>query len=64
MANTPKERIDTERLLKADEYPGEMKRVKEIIEKTDSPYLKRDMTKYLRRLEREYAEYMEWTKNA
>lgn len=47
-------------MLKASEYPAEMKRVTNIIETTDSPYLKKDMEKYLTRLQREFAEYKRW----
>ena len=32
---------------------AEIKRVNKIIQTTESPYLRQDMTKYLRRLERE-----------
>ena len=32
---------------------AEIKRVNRIIQTTDSPYLRRDMAKYLKRLERE-----------
>lgn len=35
----------------------EIKRVKEAIKKTDSPYLKQDYQKHLRRLENELREY-------
>ena len=49
-------------MLKASEYPAEMKRIREIIDTTDSAYLKNDMSKYLQRLESEYAEYLEWMK--
>lgn len=56
--------VETKKLLKADEYPGEMERVKRIIKTTDSPYLKKDLEKYLRRLKSEYAEYLRWMKNA
>lgn len=36
---------------------AEIKRVKEAIKKTQSPYLKRDYQKYLRRLEDDLKEY-------
>ena len=49
-------------MLKAKEYPAEIKRVEKLIETTDSKYLKRDLEKYLKRLKREYAEYLRWTK--
>lgn len=38
---------------KASELRAEIKRINKIIHTTESPYLRRDMTKYLRRLERE-----------
>lgn len=38
---------------KASELRTEIKRVKRIIQTTESPYLRRDMEKYLKRLERE-----------
>lgn len=47
-------------MLKANEYPAEMERVEKLIETTDSPYLKKDMGKYLKRLKKEFAEYKRW----
>ena len=44
-------------MLKANEYPAEIQRVKKIISTTNSKYLKKDMEKYLRRLTKELAEY-------
>ena len=38
---------------KARNLRSEIKRVNTIIENTDSPYLRRDMEKYLKRLKRE-----------
>ena len=38
---------------RASELRAEIKRVNKIIQTTESPYLQRDMTKYLKRLERE-----------
>lgn len=38
---------------KASELRAEIKRVNKIIKTTESPYLRRDMAKYLKRLERE-----------
>ena len=38
---------------KASELRAEIKRINRIIHNAESPYLRRDMTKYLRRLERE-----------
>ena len=38
---------------KASVLRAEIKRVNKIIQTTKSPYLQRDMTKYLKRLERE-----------
>ena len=38
---------------KVRDLKAEIKRVNKIIKTTDSPYLQRDMTKYLKRLERE-----------
>lgn len=49
-------------MLKAKEYPAEIKRVEKLIKNTNSKYLKRDLEKYLKRLKREYAEYLRWTK--
>lgn len=48
-------------MLKASEYPAEIERVKKLIGDTDSKYLKRDLEKYLKRLKREYREYLRWT---
>lgn len=39
--------------MTAPERKAEIKRVNEILRTTKSPYLRRDMAKYLRRLERE-----------
>lgn len=39
--------------MKASELRAEIKRVNRIIETTESPYLRRDMAKYLKRLERQ-----------
>lgn len=47
-------------MLKANEYPAEMERVEKIIKTTDSPYLKKDMVKYLKRLKKEFTEYKRW----
>lgn len=44
-------------MLKINEYPAEIARVKKIIKNTDSPKLKRDSMKYLKRLEKELKEY-------
>lgn len=44
-------------MLKPNEYSAEIARVKKIIENTDSPTLKRDNMKYLKRLKREFKEY-------
>lgn len=44
-------------MLKANEYPAEIQRVKKIISTTNSKYLKKDMEKCLRRLTKELAEY-------
>lgn len=44
-------------MLKANEYPAEIARVKKIIKNTDSPTLKRDSMKYLKRLKKELKEY-------
>lgn len=41
-------------MLKVNEYSTEIARVKKIIENTDSPTLKRDSMKYLKRLKKEY----------
>ena len=49
-------------VLKAKEYPAEIRRVKKLIEAADSKYLKRDLEKYLKRLKREYVEYLRWIK--
>lgn len=49
-------------MLKAKEYPTEIERVKNLIATAKSKYLKRDLQKYLKRLEKEYAEYLRWTK--
>ena len=38
---------------RASELRAEIKRVNRIIQTTESPYLRRDMEKYLKRLERE-----------
>lgn len=38
---------------KVADLKAEIKRVNEIIETTKSPYLRRDMTKYLKRLKKE-----------
>lgn len=44
-------------MLKASEYPAEIARVKKIIKSTDSPKLKRDNIKYLKRLYGEIRDY-------
>lgn len=44
-------------MLKINEYPAEIARVKKIIENTDSPTLKRDNMKYLKRLKKEFERY-------
>lgn len=44
-------------MLKTNEYPAEIARVKKIIENTDSPKLKHDSMKYLKRLKKELKEY-------
>lgn len=43
-------------MLKVNEYPAEIARVKKIIKNTDSIKLKRDSMKYLKRLEKEFKE--------
>jgi hypothetical protein len=40
-------------MMSADELRSEIKRVKGIIKATQSPFLRRDMEKYLKRLEKQ-----------
>ena len=49
-------------MLKAKDYPAEIARVKKVIATTKSEYMKRHYEKYPKRLKREYAEHLRWTK--
>ena len=44
-------------MSKRDEFVAEMKRIEEAINKTNSPYLKKDYKKALIRMRKELAEY-------
>lgn len=46
--------------MKIEEYPQEIRRVKQQLKTTTSEYRRRDLLKYLHRLRKERNEYMMW----